>query len=57
MLRLTLATGAIMVAALETVLDYEHGKFRAHHGVLVLAISKFFHVLGILRSELKEKKE
>lgn len=58
--RLFLLLNATLYALVETIRDLRlvgTTKLGAHHGVLLLAISKTFKVIGALRSEAKEYKE
>ena len=53
--RLVLVASATILAAIEAAGSV--GKFGAHHGVLVLGLSKTLRCIGLLRDELKEKEE
>lgn len=54
-LRLFLVVSATLFAAIETFQSV--GKVGAHHGVLLLSVSKTFRCIGLLRGRLKEKEE
>jgi hypothetical protein len=54
-LRLFLVSGASLFATMETVRSFD--KVGAHHGVLVLAVSKTLRTIGLLQGRLKETKE
>jgi hypothetical protein len=54
-LRLSLLSGAAAMALIETVGSF--GKTGAHHGVLLLAVSKLLRTVGLLRDRTKEKEE
>lgn len=51
--RASLVSCAAIFALVETLSSTR--KIGAHHGVLILSISKLFRVLGMMRSEFKEK--
>lgn len=55
--RLFLLLNATLYSLIETIRDAKMAKIGAHHGVLWLAISKLFKVIGALRSEAREYKE
>ena len=60
-LRLVLVVGATAFALLETVVEYSAGKggagssLGAHHGVLLLGISKTLRCIGLMRSRFHNK--
>ena len=55
--RLVLTGGATIFALIETVGSAATKKMGAHHGVLLLAISKTLRCIGLLREQVKEKEE
>lgn len=55
-LRLFLLLSATVFASIETIRSVETG-LGAHHGVLMLGLSKTLRCVGLLRSTLKEEKE
>ena len=57
LVRVSLSLGAASVALAETVKSFEGGKIGAHHGVLLLALSKLLYVVNIMRTNIKEKED
>jgi len=55
--RISLSLGAAAAALTETVRSFGAGKIGAHHGVLILALSKVLPSLGRMRTEMKGKKD
>lgn len=54
-LRLALVSSAALFALTETLQSIGTKKLGAHHGVLLLAVSKMLRCIGLVRDQMKEK--
>jgi putative NADH-flavin reductase len=56
-LRLLLVGGAAALALVEALAPMSKGKLGAHHGVVLLALSKTLRCVGLLRDQMITKKD